>query len=53
MRAGIQALLDRQAAARARADRDAFHATIDQRNLTWRRIQGDAFTAETYALLKG
>ena len=47
MRAGIQELLDRQASARATADRIAFNATIDQRNLTWRRIQGDAFTAET------
>ena len=47
LRAGIQELLDRQADARARADRDAFNATIDQRNLTWRRIQGDAFAAET------
>jgi hypothetical protein len=47
MRAGIQELLDRQANARARADRDAFNATIDQRNLTWRRIQGDAFSADT------
>lgn len=47
MRAGIQDLLDRQASARARADRDAFTATVDQRNLTWRRIQGDAFAAET------
>ena len=47
IRAGIQEVLDRQASARARADRPAFDATIDQRNLTWRRIQGDAFTAET------
>ena len=47
MRAGIQEVLDRQASARANADRAAFNATIDQRNLTWRRIQGDAFTAET------
>ena len=47
VRTGIQELLDRQTDARARADRDAFNATIDQRNLTWRRIQGDAFAAET------
>src|SRR5688572_23213750 len=45
--AGIQQLLDRQASARASADRAAFDSTVDQRNLTWRRIQGDAFTAET------
>src|SRR5438874_99928 len=37
--AGIQDTLDRQAAARAAHDRAAFVATIDQRNLTWRRIQ--------------
>jgi len=43
----IQATLNRQATARARGDRDAFMATIDQRNLTWRRIQGDAFTLES------
>lgn len=47
MRFGIQEVLDRQASARARADREAFNATVDQRNLTWRRIQSDAFTAET------
>src|SRR5919108_128242 len=27
------------------ADRAAFMATIDQRNLTWRRIQGEVFDA--------
>ncbi len=47
IRAGVQAALDRQVAARSRADRDAYMATIDQRNLTWRRIQGDAFSAQT------
>jgi hypothetical protein len=41
---GVQATLDRQSDALSRADRDAYMATIDQRNLTWRRIQGDVFT---------
>ncbi len=45
--AGIQQTLDRQAAARSTADRDAYLATIDQRNLTWRRIQGEYFSGET------
>jgi hypothetical protein len=45
-RRGIQDVLDRQAAARAQGDRAAFMATIDQRNLTWRRIVGDVFAAE-------
>lgn len=39
--AGIQETLDRQTAARAAADRAAFMSTIDQRNLTWRRIQAE------------
>ena len=45
--AGIQQTLDRQSAAVAKVDRDAFMATVDQRNLTWRRIQGDVFASET------
>ena len=45
--AGIQATLDKQAAARSAADREAFSATVDQNNLVWRRIQSDAFTAAT------
>ncbi|HEU5316444.1 MAG TPA: hypothetical protein VFX49_10060 [Chloroflexota bacterium] len=45
--AGIQATLDRQAAARSAADREAFTATVDQRNLVWRRIQSEAFAAAT------
>lgn len=40
---GIRALLDRQAAARNALDRTAYMSTIDQRNLVWRRIQGDYF----------
>jgi hypothetical protein len=43
--AGIQETLNRQAAARAALDRDAYMATIDQRNLTWRRIQRETFDA--------
>lgn len=41
--AAIQDVVNRRAAALAAADRDAFNATIDQRNLTFRRIQGDTF----------
>ena len=44
---GIQETLDRQGAARSARDRAAFMATIDQRNLTWRRIAGEYF--DTYA----
>jgi hypothetical protein len=43
---GIQEVLDRQARAGASANYDAFAATIDQRNLTWRRIQREVFEAE-------
>ncbi|MBI3971260.1 MAG: hypothetical protein HY332_08215 [Chloroflexi bacterium] len=42
--AGIQDVLNRRASALAALDRDAFMATIDQHNLTWRRIQGEVFS---------
>jgi hypothetical protein len=44
--AGIQDTLNRQAAARAAHDKSAFVATVDQRNLTWRRIQNEVFDGE-------
>ncbi len=43
--AAIEQTLAQRAAALAAGDRAAFLATIDQRNLTWRRIQGDVFEA--------
>jgi hypothetical protein len=43
----IEELLDRQALARASGDREAYMATIDQRNLVWRRIQGSVFDASS------
>lgn len=39
----IQTCLDARSDALMRGDRQAFVATIDQRNPTWRRIQGDVF----------
>jgi len=45
--AGIQAALERRAAALAAADRAAYMAVVDQRNLTWRRIQQEVFDAAT------
>ncbi len=43
----IRACLDARSDALARGDRQAFVATIDQRNPTWRRIQGDVFDQST------
>ena len=45
--AGVQETLNRQAAARAATDKAAYMATIDQTDLTWRRIQGEVFDADT------
>lgn len=39
----IRACLEARSDALSRGDRKAFVATIDQRNPTWRRIQGDVF----------
>ena len=47
--AGIQETLQRQAAARAGGDKAAYMATVDQTDLTWRRIQGEVFDADTAA----
>lgn len=44
-RAGIAASLVARADALAQGDRDAFLATLDLRNPTWRRIQTDYFAA--------
>ena len=45
--ASIQETLQRQAAARAAGDKAAYMAAVDQTDLTWRRIQGEVFDADT------
>lgn len=49
MREGIQKVLDQRMRALDKGDEALFMATIDQSNLTWKRVQSDYFKSPYYA----